>query len=126
MALSLLKVSVTSGDSGPVLVLAGEADVTSITRLDRALTAQISGQAMQLTIDATNLRYVDSVSMRALMMAAMTVRTRDGSATLLNPQPPVARMLDLLCADQVFSITSYSASPPGSPPAGRTRPAASS
>ena len=108
----MLKVSVASGDSGPVLVLAGEADVTSLTRLDRALSAQISGQDMQLTIDATNLRYLDSASMRALMVAAMKVRTRNGSATLLNPQPPVARMLDLLCAEQVFSITSYSASPP--------------
>jgi hypothetical protein len=31
--------------SGPVLVLVGEADFTSITRLDEALTAQIFGQA---------------------------------------------------------------------------------
>jgi anti-anti-sigma factor len=100
----LLKVSVVSGDSGPVLVLAGEADITSMARLNRALAAQLSGPAVQLTIDATDLRYVDSASMRALMMAAMKARTQDGGVTLLNPQPPVARMLELLCADQVFSI----------------------
>jgi anti-anti-sigma factor len=104
MALGLLTVSVASGESGPVLVLAGEADVTSVTRLDQVLAVQLSGPAVQLTIDATDLRYVDSASMRALMMAAMKARTRDGGVTLLNPQPPVARMLDLLCADQVFSI----------------------
>ena len=57
MAVSSLEVSIAAGASGPVLVLAGEADVTSITRLDEALTAQISGQAVQLTIDAANLRY---------------------------------------------------------------------
>ena len=100
----MLKVSVAAGESGPVLVLAGEADVTSITRLDRALTAQISGQAVRLIIDATNLRYVDAASMRALVTAARKVRTRGGSVTLLNPHPPVARMLALLCADQMFSI----------------------
>jgi anti-anti-sigma regulatory factor len=33
---------------------------------------------------------------------------QDGGVTLLNPQPPVARMLDLLCADQVFSIRDHS------------------
>ena len=54
--MSLLEVSVAAGASGPVLVLAGEADVTSVTRLDEVLTARISGQAVQLTIDATNLR----------------------------------------------------------------------
>lgn len=37
-------------------------------------------------------------------MAAMKARTRAGSVTLLDPQPPVARMLDLLCIDEMFSI----------------------
>ena len=102
--MSSLEVSIATGASGPVLVLAGEADFTSITRLDEALTAQISGQAVQLTIDAANLRYADSASMRTLVMAAMKARTRAGSVTLLNPQPAVARMLDLLCIDETFSI----------------------
>jgi anti-anti-sigma factor len=69
-----------------------------------ALTAQVSGQAVQLTIDAANLRYADSASMRTLVMAAMKARTRAGSVTLLDPQPPVARMLDLLCVDEMLSI----------------------
>jgi anti-anti-sigma regulatory factor len=72
----LLEVTVASGPFGPVLVLAGEADLTSVTRLDDALTAQIFGQAVQLTIDATDLRFADLVSMRTLVMAAMKIRTR--------------------------------------------------
>jgi anti-anti-sigma factor len=111
---SSLEVSVATGASGPVLVLAGEADFTSITRLDEALTAQISGQAAQLTIDAANLRYADSASMRTLVMAAMKARTRAGSVTLLDPQPAVARMLDLLCIDELLSIRRR--------PAGETHP----
>ena len=99
-----LEVSVATRASGPVLILAGEADFTSITRLDEALAAQISGQAVQLTIDAANLRYADSASMRTLVMAAMKARTRAGSVTLLDPQPAVARMLNLLCIDEMFSI----------------------
>ena len=59
---------------------------------------------MQLTIDAANLRYADSASMRTLVMAAMKARTRTGSVTLLDPQPAVARMLDLLRVDEMFSI----------------------
>jgi anti-anti-sigma factor len=106
---SSLEVSVATGASGPVLVLAGEAEFTSITRLDEALTAQISGQAVQLTIDAAYLRYADSASMRTLVMAAMKVRTRAGSVTLLDPQPPVARMLDLLRVYEIFSIRDWAA-----------------
>ena len=104
--MSSLRVSVVSGESGPVLVLAGEADFTSVARLDEALATQTSGQAVQLTIDATNLRYADSASVRTLVMAAMRVRTRAGSVTLLNPQPAVARMLDLLCLDEIFAVRS--------------------
>ena len=89
--MTLLEVWVATGASGPVLVLAGDADFTSVTRLDEVLTAPISGQAVQLTIDATNLRSADSASVRTLVVAAMKVRTQDGSVTLLNPQPPVAR-----------------------------------
>ena len=99
-----LEVSIAAGASGPVLVFAGETDFTSITRLEEALTAQISGQAVQLTIDTANLRYADSASMTTLVMAAMKVRALAGSVTLLDPQPPVARMLDLLCLDEMFSI----------------------
>jgi anti-anti-sigma factor len=106
MAVGSLQVKVVSGGSGPVLVLAGEADLTSITRLDEVLAAQVSGRAVQLTIDATNLRFADTASVRTLAMAAMKARTRAGSVTLLNPQPPVARLLDLLCVEEVFAIRS--------------------
>jgi hypothetical protein len=39
MAVCLREVTVASGPFGPVLVLAGEADLTSVTWLDDALTA---------------------------------------------------------------------------------------
>ena len=107
--MSSLEVSVATGTSGPVLVLAGEADVTTAARLHEALTAQLTGPAVRLTIDATNLRYADSASMRALVMAAAKARTRDGTVTLLNPQPPVARLLHLLSADELMTIQGTSA-----------------
>ena len=100
----MLTVSVASAESGPVLVLAGEADVTSVERLDQALDGLLAGQAVRLTIDATDLRYVDSAAMRALMTAAMKARTQDGGVTLLNPQPPVARLIELWCVDDMISV----------------------
>ena len=106
MTLSSLQVSVVSGESGPILVLAGEADLTSVARLDEVLTAQVSGQAVRLTVDATNLRFADTASVRTLAMAAVKARTGAGSVTLVNPQPAVARILDLLCLDEAFAVRS--------------------
>jgi anti-anti-sigma factor len=108
---STLKVSVAAGERGPVLVLAGEADVTSAARLDEALSAQIPGPAVRLTIDATDLRYADSASMRTLLMAAAKITTGNGTVTLLNPQPPVARLLDLLCVDDMITVESRGVAP---------------
>jgi anti-anti-sigma factor len=108
MTLSSLQVSVVSGEAGPILVLAGEADLTSVARLDKILAAQVSGQAVRLTIDATNLRFADTGSVRTLAMAAIKARTGAGSVTLVNPQPPVARILDLLCLDEAFAIRGQS------------------
>jgi anti-anti-sigma factor len=106
MTLSSLQVSVVSGESGPILVLAGEADLTSVARLDEVLTAQVSGQVVRLTVDATNLRFADTASVRTLAMAAIKARTGAGSVTLVNPQPAVARILDLLCLDEAFAVRS--------------------
>ena len=57
-----------------------------------------------LEVSVATAASADSASMRTLVMAAMKARTRAGSVTLLNPQPAVARMLDLLCIDEMFSI----------------------
>jgi anti-anti-sigma factor len=104
MAVSSLEVSIATGASGPVMASSVKRMLPPSRGWTRHLPAQISGQAVQLAIDAANLRYVDSASMRTLVMAAMKVRIRAGSVTLLDPQPPVARMLDLLCVDEMFSI----------------------
>ena len=64
----------------------------------------MTGQAVRLTVDASGLRYADSASMRTLLMAAAKITPRDGTVTLLNPQPPVARLLDLLCVNGMISV----------------------
>jgi anti-anti-sigma factor len=52
----------------------------------------------------SGLRYADSASVRALVLAAKTLTQRGGSLTLLNPRQPVARTLTLMGADQIFTI----------------------
>jgi hypothetical protein len=48
-------------------------------------------------------------------MAAVKVGTSNGGVTLLNPQPSAARMLDLLCAEEMFSIRRLAGAPHPTP-----------
>ena len=40
--MGLLEISVAAGEVGPVLMLSGEADLTTVTELTEALTAQLA------------------------------------------------------------------------------------
>jgi anti-anti-sigma factor len=99
-----LTAQVAAGESGPVIVLSGEADLTTAGQLSALITAQLAGGAQQLTIDVADLRFADSASIRTLLLAAKTLRDRGGSLVLLRPQQPVARVLALTCAEQMFTI----------------------
>jgi anti-anti-sigma factor len=99
-----LEAQVAAGVSGPVIVLAGEADLTSSARLSALMSAQLSGGTRQLTIDMSGLCFADSASVRALVLAARTLRERGGTLLLLRPQRQVAGILTLLGADQVITI----------------------
>jgi stage II sporulation protein AA (anti-sigma F factor antagonist) len=99
-----LEASVGAGRSGPVITLSGETNLFSVARLSALITRQLSGGTIELTIDASGLRFADTASIRALILAARTLKERGGRLILLRPQQPVARMLALLGADQMFTI----------------------
>jgi anti-anti-sigma factor len=99
-----LNVCVAAGESGPVVVLSGEADLTTAAQLSQALTAQISGGARHLTVDLSRLRFADAAAIRALVLASRTLNDRAGTLELVRPQPTVVRALGLLGMDQVFPV----------------------
>jgi anti-anti-sigma factor len=59
---------------------------------------------VELTIDVSGLRFADCASIRSLVLAAGTLKERGGRLVLLDPQPPVAKTLALLGADQMLTI----------------------
>jgi anti-anti-sigma factor len=110
----MLAIRVAAGESGPVIVLSGEADLTTAGQLSELITAQLAGGARQLTIDVSDLRFADSASIRTLLLAARTLKERGGRLVLLRPQQPVARMLELTGAEQMFTIRGQTHGEPGS------------
>jgi anti-sigma B factor antagonist len=102
---SLLEVSVSAGPSGPVVTLAGEADLNNVAELRRVLSAQISGGARHLTVDLSRLRFADSTAIRALIVAGRSLERTGGQLVLLRPQSTVARIFQMLGLDETFTIT---------------------
>jgi len=101
---STFRASVSAGESGPVITLSGEVDLSTIAEFSDVITAQLAGGTVNLTIDASGMSFADSASMRVLMLAAMTLRRRGGGLVLLRPQPALARLLDIMDADQVITV----------------------
>jgi anti-anti-sigma factor len=99
-----LRTSVAAGESGPVVMLSGEADISSAGQLSDALTAQLSGGAQQLMVDVSGLSFADSASVRALVLAGRTLRERGGTLVIARPQRAVARLLELMGVDEMLVV----------------------
>ena len=102
--MSTLNISVAAGEAGPVMAVSGEADLTNVAALSEALAAQVSGVTQHLTVDLSGLRFADSASVRALVLAGRTLQERGGGLVLLRPQRAVARMLTLMGVDQLVTV----------------------
>jgi anti-sigma B factor antagonist len=100
----MLAISVADEVSGPVLIFEGEADLTSAAQLSAILSARLSDGTRQLTIDISGLCFADAASIRVLVLTAKSLIERGGGLVLRRPQAQVARMLELLGADQVMTV----------------------
>jgi anti-anti-sigma factor len=124
----MLRASVSAGESGPVITLSGETNLATVAELSELVTTQLSGGTRHLTIDAAGLGFTDSASVRVLVLAATTLQKRGGGLVLLRPQRAVARMLEIMGADQMITIRGEAAVTPepegdaGEPPEATPEP----
>jgi anti-anti-sigma factor len=102
--MSLLDLSVTGTTSGPVVVLSGEADLTTLDQLNGVLNEQIRSGSRLVTADVSGLRFADSATITALARAARVLRERGGDLEILDPHPAVVRILSLTGVDQLLTV----------------------
>jgi anti-anti-sigma factor len=104
IAVAALRTSAAAGADGPVVVLSGEADATTAAQLREMLAAQLETGARRLTVDASGLSFLDSASVRVLVLAARALRGRHGTLVLARPQPVVTRLLEITGADRLLDV----------------------
>src|SRR5438552_9885001 len=80
--MAALRVSALAGADGPVVVLSGEADPTTAAVLREMLAAQLDTGTRLLTVDASGLSFLDSASVRVLVLAARALQGRHGRLVL--------------------------------------------
>src|SRR6185437_6267217 len=99
-----LRASASAGADGPIVALSGEADATTATELRETLATQLANGARLLTVDASGLKFLDSASLRVLILAARALKGRHGRLVFARPQPLVARLLEITGADRLLEV----------------------
>ncbi len=111
----MLEITLTIGESGPVVKLSGECDMSVAGQLSDALDTQIADGAQHLSIDISELRFADSACIGAFVRAHRALQERGGTMELAFPRPAVAKALSLLGVDQALTVRTRTGAPAAGP-----------
>lgn len=92
---------ITVTDDG--LALAGELDAHTAPLLAEAIAA---ADADRLSIDMSQVRFVDSSGLRVLIEAHQSALAQDRTVCLTNPSPTVTRLLQISGIDDYLVVES--------------------
>ena len=93
-----------------VVHVGGRLDAMSFGELDEAMLALLPrlGDGGTVVVDLAGLEYVSSAGLRSFARIRKSMRARNGHTLLLNPQPQVRKVFDIVKAvpvNEVFTST---------------------
>lgn len=106
-----MSLTIVADDSAtPTLSLSGRLDTHTAPELDQKLTALFAanGNIQRLVFDLSRLVYLSSAGIRCFVRARKAVEPAGGKVALINPQPAVRKVLDIVKAmppGGIFSST---------------------
>src|SRR6476660_3877928 len=80
------------------LVLAGRLDSTTATELEAVLDRVLKKAPPRLVFDLSKLEYLSSAGIRCFVRARKALEPGGGKVAIVNPQPPVRKVLDIVKA----------------------------
>ncbi|MFC3654172.1 STAS domain-containing protein [Xanthomonas hyacinthi] len=80
------------------ITLGGRLDTHTYQALDEALAPLLATQITTLVLDLSHLDYISSAGIRSIFKARKVLATRDGRALVVNPQPQIRKVFDVVKA----------------------------
>jgi anti-sigma B factor antagonist len=99
-----LVVTVSGGGSDYEVWLIGELDMSTAPPLRDQLLELASDGATQVTVDLSELEFVDSTGLSVLVTALKRLRQQGGDMGLRSPRPSTRKVLEITGLTEVFSI----------------------
>ena len=86
----------------------GRLDTHTYEDLDEALAPLLNRQMHSLVLDLSGLDYISSAGIRSIFKARKALAPHSGKVLLVNPQPQIQKVLDMVKAvplNEIFSST---------------------
>ncbi|MBV8385533.1 MAG: STAS domain-containing protein [Acidimicrobiia bacterium] len=99
-----LRIEVADTTSPTTLVLTGEIDITTSGRVREALIAVSSSGENKVVVDMTNVTFMDSTGLAALVGPLKRFRSMNGEIVLRSPSHGVRKVLEITGLTRVFTI----------------------
>jgi anti-sigma B factor antagonist len=87
-----------------VLAVAGEVDLASVNELQEALDRAARAQPKEVWIDLTEVEFIDSTGLTALVVAHRLLDVPIRRISLICPAGPVRRVLEVAGIDRVIPV----------------------
>ena len=86
------------------VALVGRLDTETAPSLDAELERILATQVKAIVFDLSGLDYISSAGLGALFRAQKAMKARLGEALIVNPQPQVQKVFDIVKAVDVKSV----------------------
>lgn len=88
----------------PVIDVKGEVDVYTAPKFKSTMIDLIDQGNYNLIVNLTNVQYMDSAGLGALVSGLKRVREHNGTVNLVSPTVPVQRVLDITRLSKILNI----------------------
>ncbi len=100
-----LRVIVSSAGSGHEVRLLGELDMSTASQLRDELVRLASDGATLVTVDLSDLAFIDSTGLSVLITGLKRLRQQGGDMALRSPTPGTRKVLEITGLTEVFAIS---------------------
>ncbi|HET8562058.1 MAG TPA: STAS domain-containing protein [Marmoricola sp.] len=99
-----LSIDTEPTDDGAVVKLAGDLDMLSAPDLSDTLNELLESGARKVVVDMSDLAFMDSSGLSAILGAHQTAEKHDAALTLFGPNERVIRLVNITGLGDVFEI----------------------